>query len=67
MAMELDVYDAQTWIITGIFYLFCMAILWKFMFIDASYNAFWNLKTKIIISVLAVPILFLITSINLNK
>lgn len=58
----LDHVNPTTILVTLIAYGFCMAVLWKFNFMGS-----WPMQTKIIISVLAVPVIYLSVAFQMNR
>jgi len=48
-----DLSDPKFWGLTGILYLFCVAVTWKFMF-----GAWVTLPVKVIMTIVLAPIVF---------
>jgi hypothetical protein len=53
--------NPTTIVITLVGYIFCMAVLWKFNV------GTWTMQSKIIISILALPIIYFVVAIQTNR
>jgi len=45
------------------FYAFCMLVLWKF----GSALGDWNLQTKLLITIFAAPLIFVVVALQMNR